>query len=355
MSLKHHEFIKGRGAQIQSGNKYLKQEYVTQHIEALDEKWDIDQKTTYLIEHPKKLINKVTSPDIPMLYSMNPYQGCEHGCVYCYARNTHEYYGYNAGIDFESKILVKENAANILRKQLNSKSWKPDVIMLSGNTDCYQPAEKKYKITRQILEVLLEYKHPVGVITKNALIQRDLDILKELAALQLVHVNISLTTLKESTRLLLEPRTATSKRRLETMELLAINNIPVRVMAAPMIPFINTDELPEILKASSEHGALDASYTAVRLNGKIGEIFQNWIEQAMPDKAERVLSQIKQSHSGNLNDSRFGTRMKGEGKFMESLNSMFLIAKKRYFNGKTIPPYDLSLFSRPNSGQLALF
>ncbi len=355
MSLKHHEFIKGRGAQIHTKNQFLKQEYVTEHDEGLDELWEIDQKTMYLIEHPKKMVNKVESPDIGLAYSMNPYQGCEHGCIYCYARNTHEYYGYNAGLDFESKIVVKENAAAVLRKQLDNKNWRPDVIMLAGNTDCYQPAERKYKITRQILEIMLEYKHPVGLITKNALIQRDIDILSELAKLNLAQVNISLTSLKEETRLLLEPRTATLKRRLQTMELLSKNNIPVRVMAAPMIPFINSDELPEILKASAEHGALDAGYTVVRLNGKIGEIFENWIRQALPDKADRVLSQIKNAHGGKLNDSRFGTRMRGEGKFIESLSNMFQLAKKKYFEGRTMPPMDISLFRRPLSGQLELF
>jgi len=355
MSLKHHEFIKGRGAQIQTKNQFLKQEYVTEHTEGLDEMWEINHKTTYLIEHPKKMVNKVDSPDLPMVYSMNPYQGCEHGCIYCYARNTHEYYGYNAGLDFETKIIVKENAAAVLRKQLDSKSWKPDVIMLAGNTDCYQPAEKKHKITRQILEVLLEYRHPVGLITKNALIHRDIDILTELAKLRLVKVAISLTSLKEETRQLLEPRTATLKRRLQTMELLSKNNIPVIVMAAPMIPFINSDELPEILRAASDHGALDAGYTVVRLNGKVGEVFENWIRQALPDKADRVLSQIKNAHGGSLNDSRFGTRMRGEGKFIESLNAMFRIAKKKYFDGKTVPPTDLTLFRRPSTGQLDLF
>ncbi len=355
MSLKHHEFVKGRGAQIQTKNQFLKQEYVTEHDEGLDELWAIDAKTMYLMENPKKMVNKVESPDLPMMYSMNPYQGCEHGCIYCYARNTHEYYGYNAGIDFESKIIVKQNAAHVLKKQLNNKNWIPDVIMLAGNTDCYQPAERKYKITRQLLEVLLEYRHPVSLITKNALVQRDVDILQEMAYLNLAHVNISLTSLKEETRLLLEPRTTTLKKRLQTMEFLSKHNIPVRVMAAPMIPFINSDELPEILKASADHGALDAGYTIVRLNGKIGEVFENWINRALPDKAERVLSQIKQAHGGTLNDSRFGTRMRGEGKFIESLHDMYRIAKKKYFDGKKIPPFDLSLFKRPGNGQLDLF
>jgi DNA repair photolyase len=355
MSLKHNEFIKGRGAQVQTTNRFLKQEYVREHEEGLDADWELTAKTQYLVETPKKIINKIDSPDLPMLYSMNPYQGCEHGCIYCYARNTHEYYGYNAGLDFESKIIVKKNAAAILKKQLDSKHWQPDVIMLAGNTDCYQPAEKKFKITRQMLEVLLEYKHPVGIITKNALIQRDLDILQEMARLNLVRVAISLTSLKESTRLLLEPRTSTLKKRLETMEVLSQHHIPVMVMAAPMIPFINSDELPEILKAAAQHGALEAGYTVVRLNGKIGEVFENWIHQALPDKAERVLSQIKQAHGGKLNDSRFGTRMRGEGKFIESLHQMFVIAKKKYFDGKTLPALDLLKFKRPGNGQLDLF
>ena len=349
------EFFKGRGAQVNTHNKFLKKKYVLEHIEGLDEPMLENTATQLFEENPKKIVSESNSPDLSHMYSINPYQGCEHGCIYCYARNTHEYYGYNAGLDFESKIIVKENAAAVLRKQLDNKNWKPDVIMLAGNTDCYQPAEKKYKITRQILEVLLEYKHPVGIITKNALVQRDVDILQEMARLQLAQVNISLTSLKEETRLLLEPRTATLKRRLQTMEVLTQHNIPVRVMAAPMIPFINSNELPEILKASAGHGALDAGYTVVRLNGKIGEVFENWIRQALPDKAERVLSQIRQAHGGKLNDSRYGTRMRGEGKFVESLHQMYLVAKKKYFHGKTIPPYNLSLFKRPGNGQLDLF
>jgi DNA repair photolyase len=355
MSLKHNEFIKGRGAQVQTSNRFLKQEYVREHDEGLDEDWDLTTKTQYMEETPQKIINKVESPDLPMAYSMNPYQGCEHGCIYCYARNTHEYYGYNAGLDFETKIIVKKNAATVLKKQLDHPRWKPDVIMLAGNTDCYQPAEKKFKITRQILQVLLDYKHPVGIITKNALVQRDLDILQEMAKHNLVRVAISLTSLKEPTRLLLEPRTSTLKKRLETMEVLSKNGIPVIVMAAPMIPFINSDELPEILKAAAQHGALDAGYTVVRLNGKIGEVFENWIRQALPDKAERVLSQIKQAHGGKLNDSRFGTRMRGEGKFVESLHQMFVMAKNKYFHGKNLPEVDLLKFKRPGNGQLDLF
>lgn len=355
MSLKHSEFIQGRGAQIQVKNKFLKQEYVSENVEGMDEAWAIDAKTIFMLEHPKKLINKVDSPDLPMMYSMNPYQGCEHGCIYCYARNTHEYYGYNAGLDFESKIIVKENAASVLRKQLQTKKWVVSPIMLSGNTDCYQPAEKKYKITRQLLEVLLEFRHPVGIITKNALIQRDVDILQEMARLGLVHVNLSITTLKEETRQLLEPRTATIRKRLQTVEMLSGSNIPVRVMAAPIIPFINSDELPDIIKASADHGALDIAYQIVRLNGSIGEVFKNWIHQALPDKAERVLTQIEYAHGGNLNDSRFGTRMKGEGKFVDSIADIFNIAKRKHFHGKNVPEYNLSLFKIPSSGQLELF
>mgnify|MGYP003888361653 CR=1 FL=1 len=349
------KYFTGRGAQINTKNRFDKYSISQDFIEMIDEEFLKEEQSQYIEVFPKTIINKVTSPDIPGMYSMNPYQGCEHGCLYCYARTTHEYWGYSAGLDFERKILVKKNAPELLEKAFMKKNWEPSPIMFSGNTDCYQPAEKKHKITRQILEVLLEYRHPVGLITKNALIHRDIDILTELAKLRLVKVAISLTSLKEETRQLLEPRTATLKRRLQTMELLSKNNIPVIVMAAPMIPFINSDELPEILRAASDHGALDAGYTVVRLNGKVGEVFENWIRQALPDKADRVLSQIKNAHGGSLNDSRFGTRMRGEGKFIESLNAMFRIAKKKYFDGKTVPPTDLTLFRRPSTGQLDLF
>ena len=206
-------------------------------------------RTNYIPIFPKTIVNKVTSPDVGMKYSLNPYQGCEHGCIYCYARNTHEYWGYGAGLDFEQIILVKKEAPNLLEEKLKSKNWQAETIVLSGNTDCYQPAEKKFGITRECLKVFLNYRHPVGIITKNALVLRDLDILKELAKDHLIAVNVSITSLSEDTRRILEPRTASIKKRLETIRLLADNGIPVNAMLAPIIPGINSHEIMDMAKA----------------------------------------------------------------------------------------------------------
>lgn len=347
--------LKGRGAQIQTHNKYLAHKRVTEHIEGLDEESGDNFHTQFLVETPKNVVNKVTSPDVGMMYSLNPYQGCEHGCVYCYARNTHEYYGYSAGIDFESKIMVKQNAPELLRKFFDNPKWEPAPISLSGNTDCYQPAERKFRITRQLLEVCLEYKNPVSIITKNALVLRDIDILQELARLHLTHVNVSITSLDEDLRLKLEPRTASAKKRLQTVKDLSEAGIPVRVMAAPMIPFINSHELPKIMEASADAGALDVGYIIVRLNGSIGEIFSDWIREFFPDSAERVLNHIKSAHGGKLNDSEFGKRMRGEGEMARMLAMQYKQFRTRLFAGKEIPDYDYALFKRPDKGQLSLF
>ncbi|MBY0434021.1 MAG: radical SAM protein, partial [Cyclobacteriaceae bacterium] len=211
-------YFKGRGAQIKTENKFLKSQYTTEHIEGLDEALLENPATQIFQENPKKIVNKVDSPDLGMMFSMNPYQGCEHGCIYCYARNTHEYYGFSAGLDFESKIIVKQNAPQLLEQQLLHPRWHAAPIMLSGNTDCYQPQERKFELTRKMLMVLAKYKHPVGVITKNGLITRDIDILQDMAADRLVHVMISITTLDEDLRRAMEPRTASAIKRLKTVE-----------------------------------------------------------------------------------------------------------------------------------------
>src|SRR5690606_469652 len=311
--MEQEEYFKGRGAQIKTENKFLKNQYVTEHIEGLDEPLLTAPETQVFYEQPKKIVNKVTSPDLGLGYSLNPYQGCEHGCIYCYARNTHEYWGYSAGLDFESKIIIKENAPQVLIKQLESKNWDPKPIMLAGNTDCYQPLEAKKQLTRKILEVLLRYKHPVSIITKNALILRDLDLLKQLNALDLVHVNISITTLNEELRRKLEPRTVSGKKRLEVVKQLTEAGIPVNVMLAPIIPALNSSEIPELMLAAAAAGASSAAYTIVRLNGAVGRIFEDWLRKAYPDRADKVLYQTAHCHGGNLNDSRYGTRMLGEG------------------------------------------
>lgn len=312
-------------------------------------------KTRFLEVFPKTIVNKVASPDVGMAYSMNMYQGCEHGCIYCYARNTHEFWGYSAGLDFERRILVKKEAPLLLEKFIGRKSWKAIPIVMSGNTDCYQPAEKEFELTRKCLEVFLKYKHPVGIITKNALILRDLDLLKELAQDHLIRVNISITSLSETTRRVLEPRTATIKKRLETVKILSENKIPVNVMMAPIIPSINSHEILALAEKVSDLGASGLGHTIVRLNGAIGEIFTDWIKKTMPDRAEKVLHQIESCHGGNLNDSRFGTRMRGEGEIAKQINDMVKLAKRKYFKDRSIVELNTHLHECYKDGQLKLF
>lgn len=351
--------IKGRGAQINISNRFfeLSHEIRDDFLEyCAKEGEDADKnKTLFLEVFPKTIVNKVTSPDVGMGYSMNMYQGCEHGCIYCYARNTHEFWGYSAGLDFERRILVKKEAPLLLEKFIKRKSWEAHPIVMSGNTDCYQPAEKRYEITRKCLEVFLKYRHPVGIITKNALILRDLDLLKALAKDNLVAVNISITSLSEDTRRILEPRTATIKKRLETVKNLSEHGIPVNVMMAPIIPSINSHEVLALAKKVSEMGALSMGHTIVRLNGAIGEIFTDWIKKTMPDRADKVLHQIESCHGGNLNDSRIGTRMRGEGEIAKQINDMVKLAKLKYFKNKSMPKLNTSLHEQFKDGQLKLF
>jgi len=349
------EIIKGRGAQFNTKNKFLSREFVTEHIEGIDEAFEENPKTTYYFENPKTIVNKVNSPDIGPAYSMNPYQGCEHGCIYCYARNTHTYYGFSAGMDFEQNIIVKQNAPEILEKTFDNPKWEPLPIMFAGNTDIYQPAERKFQITRKLLEVFVKYKHPVGMITKNSLILRDLDLLQELAKYDLVHANVSITSLVEETRLSLEPRTATAKQRLKVVETLSKAGIPVNVMIAPIIPSVNSHEIPEIMKQIADAGALSAAYTVVRLNGQIGEIFTDWIRKHHPARAEKVLHQIEDIHGGTLNDSRYGTRIRGEGNYAKVIEMLFKSSKEKYLKGRIYPKLSTEHFKRPEKGQLGLF
>lgn len=348
--------MKGRGAQLNTANRFMKQMVVDEHIEGLDEPLLTDAKTQVFIEHPRKIVNKMASPDVPMFNTINPYQGCEHGCVYCYARNTHNYYGFSAGLDFERKIMVKPSAPELLRKHFNNPSYKVEPITLAGNTDCYQPLERKYKITRGLLEVMLEYKNPVGLITKNSLILRDADILAELAKHNLVHVMVSITSLRDDLRLLLEPRTATAKNRLKVVETLSGLGIPVGVMTAPVIPGLNSEEVPAIIQAVAERGALTVGYTIVRLNGEIKNIFHDWLYKNLPDAADKIWNQIKACHNGQVNDSRFGKRMSGDGKEAESIKQLFNMAKKKYMEGRKLPAYNLTAFKRPaKGGQMELW
>jgi DNA repair photolyase len=348
-----HDYFKGRGAQIKTENRFQKEHYVQQHIEGLDEQLVENPLTQIFQENARKIVNHVNSPDLWNMYSANPYQGCEHGCVYCYARNTHEYYGFSAGLDFESKIIVKKNAADLLEKFILHPKWQAVPIMLSGNTDCYQPQEKKLEITRSMLKVFANYRHPVGIITKNSLITRDLDLLTDLASDKLVNVMISITTLNEDLRRLMEPRTASSIKRLQTVEVLAKAGVPVGVMMAPVIPGLNHHEIPNLLKSAADHGAMTVGMTAVRLNGAVGKVFEDWLRTNFADRFDKVWNQICSLHGGTVNDSKFGRRMTGEGNIADMIHQLFVASKKKHFAGRSMPPYDLTRFRK--GGLLSLF
>ncbi len=342
----------GRGAQINTHNKFRTHRYEAEHYED-DDFPPARIKTVFYEENARKVVNFTKSPDMYGTLYMNPYQGCEHGCIYCYARNSHEYWGFSAGIDFESRIMVKKNAPELLEAKFNSRNWVCSPIHLSGNTDCYQPGEKKYGITRKILETCLKYRNPVGILTKNALVLRDLDLLRELSEMRLVHVFLSVTTLNEKLRLALEPRTATGAKRLRTLETLSAAGIPTGVMTAPIIPGLNDQEIPRLVEAAANAGVLAAGYTVVRLNGAIAQIFEDWIHKAFPDKAAKVLHQIAECHGGQLNDSRFGVRMRGEGPYAEHIRNLHQLSVQRYLQGRKLPDYDTTQFIR--NGQLNLF
>ncbi|MXV14147.1 PA0069 family radical SAM protein [Hufsiella ginkgonis] len=349
------EYFKGRGAQVNTYNKFLRNRYVTDHIEGLDEVMHENTATQLFMEHAKKIVSISDSPDLPFMYSINPYQGCEHGCLYCYARNAHEYWGFSAGLDFERKIVVKKNAAELLEAFFNKPGYKPTSIMLSGNTDCYQPVERKLQITRSLLEVFLKYRNPVAIISKNNLIYRDLDLLKELARMDLVHVTVTINSLNESLRQKMEPRTVTARSRLMLINKLASEDIPVRLMLAPIVPGLNSDEIPALIKAASEEGVRGAIFTIVRLNGAISEIFTDWIRKAYPDRAEKVLHMIADCHDGRLNDSRWGTRMRGDGKVADSIHQLFRISVNRFLKGRSMPEQRTDLFMPAGGKQLGLF
>lgn len=348
--------IKGRGAQLQVPNRFLKMSLGVVHPEGIDEPEDEHAKATkYLVDHPKTILNKVTSPDLGLDWSLNPYQGCEHGCAYCYARPTHEYWGYGAGLDFERVILMKRNAPELLEQALYHPRWDVGTISISGNTDCYQPVERTEGITRKVLEVVQRFRQPIGIITKNALVLRDIDILAEMAAHRLARVAVSITTLNEDLRRKLEPRTSTSTNRLKTIETLSAAGVPVQVMVAPVIPGLNDSEVPAVLKAAADAGAVGAGYTIVRTNGAVEAIFRSWLEEHVPDRAAKVIAQIGHAHGGSMSDSAFGRRMRGEGAFALNIQRVFRLFRDRYFAGRSIPAMDQTLFHRPPRGQLDLF
>lgn len=351
--------IKGRGTHTNPKNRFEKL-----HIDNSDHEFDsyfIDDisknqiKTIYFNDDSKSVISKNDSDDIFFDYSFNPYRGCEHGCIYCYARPTHEYLGFSSGLDFETKIMIKKDAPHLLENHFKNKNYKPDLIMFSGNTDCYQPVERKLEITRNALKICLEYRNPVSIITKNSLILRDIDILKELANLNLISVMISITSLDDRLNRKMEPRTSVPERRLKTIEDLAKNNIPVGVNLAPIIPSLNDQEIPEILKQASLHGASFSGYILLRLPLSVKDLFIDWLQKEFPDRCSKILNKIKEIRGGKLNESEFFKRFKGEGELAETIQNLFDLSCKKYNLNKARIKLRTDLFRRESKKQLELF
>lgn len=338
---------RGRGATANPANRF---EPI--HSER-DADWDPGEDpaptTLFLRDASKTIINYNDSPDIGFNASINPYRGCEHGCIYCYARPTHEYLGFSAGLDFESRIMVKEDAPALLRSELSSRKWKPQVIALSGVTDCYQPIERKLFVTRQCLEVLAEFRNPVGIVTKNHLVTRDIDVLKRLAEHQAVVVYVSLTTLDRDLALKMEPRTSQPAHRLDAIRKLADAGIPTGVITAPVIPAINDHEIPHLIAAAADAGAQFAAYVVLRLPFGLGPLFEEWLTRHFPERREKVLGRLKAIRGGKVNDPRFGSRMRGEGIFAEQIAALFVTACRKAGIAGRRPEMSVSAFRVPSS------
>lgn len=297
-------------------------------------------------ERARSIIQRNESPDLPFELSINPYRGCEHGCAYCYARPSHEYLGFSAGLDFESRILVKREAPALLERALRAPRWQPQPILLSGDTDCYQPVERRLGITRACLEVFLHHRHPVELITKNALVLRDVDLLKRLAARNLVRVTLSITTLDPTLAAAMEPRASAPHKRLEAVASLHAAGVPVGVNTAPLVPGLNDHEAPCILEAAAARGAAWANYIVVRLSYGLRELFQDWLEQHLPDRAEKVLKAIREMRGGQLNDPRFRLRMRGTGVRAEALASLYDVTCRRLGLDRQRQPLGTGHFTR---------
>lgn len=310
---------RGRAAGYNPSNQYRDVDY-----EKLEHNLKQDQlETEYFVEQGESILTRNDSPDIPFNYSINPYRGCEHGCIYCYARPTHEYLDLSAGSDFETKIFVKKDAPERLKDRFSDSSWDPQVVAFSGNTDPYQPIEEKLEITRNCLKVFLDHRNPVSIVTKNYRVTRDRDILQSLAEKNLVKVHVSVTSLDRELIDDLEPRTTRPEKRLETIDKLADDGIPVGVNAAPMIPGLTDQELPDILREAETRGAESATYIMVRLPGAVKELFEDWLSRKFPDRKDKVLNQIRSVREGELNESGFGDRMTGSGEHASFLEQMF--------------------------------
>jgi DNA repair photolyase len=348
------------GSHLDPPNRFLAQrrEADLEHV-AWDEEYLVertDRRIEYFDDESQSIVSENDSPDIPFRYSANPYRGCAHACPYCYARNTHEYLGLNAGLDFETKIFVKRRAPALLREFLARRSWIPEPITFSGVTDCYQPAEREFRLTRGCLEVARECRQPIGIVTKNALVVRDLDILKDLAAQSLVHVNLSITTLDAELARVMEPRTSIPAARLRAIRELSAAGIPVRVLVAPIIPGLNDHEAAEILQAAREAGAGDARYVLLRLPLTVAPVFAEWLARTQPLKAAKIEGLIRQTRGGALNQTDWSQRMVGSGELADQIRNMFSIFRAKHGYGD-LPKLSRELFRPPakQDGQLRLF
>ena len=353
----------GRGAQFNTPARFERIHLEPTVVDSLHDCETNDARlrnkisTQYFVDNAKSIISENNSPDIPFRYSVNPYRGCAHGCAYCYARPNHEYMGLSAGLDFESKIFVKLEAAKLLRQELSGKGWTADPIMCSGVTDCYQPAEREFRLTRQCLEVAWECRQPISIVTKNALVLRDLDILQPLAAHNLVHVYLSITSLDAALARDMEPRTSSPEARLRTVRELSEAGIDVTVMVAPLIPGFNDSEMPGILQAASEAGAKYASYIVLRLPLSVEPIFLDWLARNAPNQVEKVVGRISQVRNGKRSDAKFGRRMRGEGPFADHLSQTFHVFAQKFGLSSKTPALNQSLFSVPTQPdtQMRLF
>jgi DNA repair photolyase len=347
------EKLPGRGAASNPPNRY----------ERLDVEWDEEfardlrsQRTQVYRDTSRTILAENESPDVPFRFSLNPYRGCEHGCIYCYARPTHEYLGFSAGLDFEQRIFVKLDAPELLRSHFRSPKWSPEVVALSGNTDCYQPLEKHFELTRRCLEVFADFRNPVAVVTKSSLVLRDVDLLAELATQKLVRVAISITTLDGALARRLEPRAAQPERRLEAVAKLTSAGVPVVVMIAPVIPGLNDEEIPQILRAAREAGAVGASYVLLRLPRPVDDLFTAWLEEHFPERRQRVLGRIRQCREGRLYNAEFGKRKTGTGPYANHIRELFTLTARRLGLDRPLPELDTSVFRRPvATGQLNLW
>ncbi|MFQ5667035.1 MAG: PA0069 family radical SAM protein [Candidatus Binatia bacterium] len=303
--------------------------------------------TVFYRDTSRTVLARNDSPDVGFRFSLNPYRGCEHGCIYCYARPTHEYLSFSAGLDFERRILVKHDAPELLRQTFLSPRWQPALVALSGNTDCYQPIERHLQLTRRCLAVFREFLNPVGIVTKSALVTRDIDLLRALAGHGAAHVLVSITSLDGALAHRMEPRAATPERRLETVRGLSAAGVPVGVLVAPVIPGLNDEEIPRILRAAAAAGACSASWTLLRLPRPVDELFSHWLAEQFPARRQRVLGRIRQCRGGQLSDARFGRRMRGEGPYAEHIEALFRTAARRHHLDRPLPVLNASVFHRP--------